>query len=189
MRNYEKRWLVASLKRLLIKELECRGFVNVPLSQEELNGDREFRLVMPFGRFRREGSNGIDLVEVQLASYGRPKFRLNVGVVPLEGVLGLYGEKISAEEVWVHWLDKYFELYGGYWLRSWFAVRRWPWKKITRKNYDDLVTEVLEFMPEVEHGLKLGVAGSHMRTQNMKKFHQDMREGAERQKAKKNFGR
>jgi hypothetical protein len=125
--------------------------------------DRELIATLPLGRLRRrrEDGAGVDLVEIDFAR-DRTAFRLLVGVAPMSGVRTFAGMS-PAEDVYVGWLDEYWEMYASPRWRRWFSVRRWPWQAPGQEDYEALAREVGGFIPEVEEALRSGQLGPHMR--------------------------
>ncbi|HEX2593156.1 MAG TPA: hypothetical protein VHL34_16770 [Rhizomicrobium sp.] len=139
------------------------GFEVVPSAGDDARG--EIRAAFPFGRLRRNGPEGLELVEIQLHKRRAAAFRLNIGIAPPEGVDHFTGQHIAQEDIWVGYLDHFYELYRSPMFRIWFAVRRWSWSKraVTEGDCGALVDEVIGFLPEVEQALREGRAGPHVR--------------------------
>ncbi len=162
----QRRWLVSAIKRQLLPELARRGFAAFPLpTPKNGSSDREFVVSLPFGLFRRRSSRGVQQVEIQLASYGRAAFSINVGVIPDAGVKGILGEHLEPEEVLVTWLEEYFGFYAEPRSFKPFAVHRswWSRRETTEADYNELVSHVVGFLPEVERALAEGTVGPHVR--------------------------
>ena len=126
------------------------------------------RLTFPFGRLRRSGSQGLEIVEIQLAKYHRPAFRLNLGIAPPGGITHPVGGQVAQDEVWVHYLDHSYELLECPWLWKWFSVWRFPGKAATRAECEKLVDKVVKLVPEIEALFAEGKQGPHMRERSMK---------------------
>lgn len=161
-RDHQRRkWLLESIESLLLPELEGRGFRRVPLTPEEARS--EVRIAFPFGRLRREGPRGFELVEIQLDKYGSPVFRLNLGVVPFDGVEHKLVGRIPPEDVWVHYLDHTYEMYQVRWRRKWFSAGRLPRSDVSEADYQALVRRVMSLIPEIEALFWDGKLGRHIR--------------------------
>lgn len=132
----------------------------VPLTPEESRS--ELRTAFPFGRLRREGTEGLEMVEIQLEKYGRPAFRLVFGVAPPSGISTALGH-VAQQDIWAPYLDEYYVLYRRPLLRKWFSVWHWPGRSVNESDYDELVKSVVELIPEVEQALKNGKRGPHVR--------------------------
>lgn len=156
-----RRWLIESLQKRLIPAFEECGFQVIPLAGEKAES-HELRAAFPFGRLRRETAQGIEMVEVQLDKHGNAAFRLNVGVGPTEGIQNQIGY-VAPEDMWIHYLNRYYEAYDCPLLQCWFRVRRWFGPSATLMDYDNLVTTNLGLIREVEDLWRNGKQGRHMR--------------------------
>lgn len=161
MSSPEINWLKESIRALLLPELQRRGFELVPLAPDERRS--EIGTAFPFGRLRRLGSDGFELVEIQLDKRGRAAFRLNLGVAPPSGVQHPITGHIAQEDVWVSYLDHSYELYERPLFRKWFSIPRRQGAVPTKDDYLDLVRKVVDLIPEVEELFREGKCGSHMR--------------------------
>jgi len=158
----ETKWLREAIGVLLVPELEKRGFRAVPLKPDERRS--EVAIAFPFGRMRRPGPGGLEIVEIQLDKRGAPAFRLNLGIAPPEGVHHPLGF-VPQEDVWVHYLDQSYELYDRSLLgrRKWFSLPWWRGKAIERQEVERLVQRVVALIPEVEALFREGKRGPHIR--------------------------
>jgi hypothetical protein len=161
-----RHWLVERIERLLIPELERLGYIRVPLTAEERRS--EIATAFPFGRLRRPGPQGSEIIEIQLDKHGRASFRLNLGIAPQEGIVDPYAGHIPPEDIWVHYLPSSYELLQSQVLWRWFSVSRWPWTRATSADYEKLVQEVVRLIPEIETLFRDRKPGAHMRYVNRK---------------------
>lgn len=157
-------WLKKSIETVLLPELERRGYTPAPVKPEEKRG--EIGAAFPFGRLRRSGPRGLEMVEIQLDKHGGAAFRLNLGIAPIQGVTGLLVAHILQQDVRVHYLDRSWELLKYPRLWKWFSVWRWPGTPKTKADYDELVTKVVALLPEVEALFREGKRGPHLREVN-----------------------
>jgi len=165
--NIERRWLVESIRRLLIPAFEERGFCAVPVPEDS---DRELRLDLPFGRLQRRATDGLDLVEVHLAGSRRTAFYINFGKAPLGGILSATGRQIAAEDILVYWLERACRLCERPRSSRPFAVRRWFWQApATCGDYDVLVAHAVSLIPEIEQDLSGQGVGPHIKVTIMKR--------------------
>jgi len=169
----ERRWLVNAIRGDLLPEFAHRGFEVLPLPRAKLGvSDREFITAFPFGRLRRTGKRGLDQVEIQLAPRGRAAFRLNIGVIPPDGVSNVIQHKEEhwpAEELMVGWwLEETFSLYSCPVFLSWFAVRRIFGAETVEDDYKKLIMRVVRLLPEIEAALDGGRQGPHLRRVRVK---------------------
>jgi hypothetical protein len=153
--------LVERLRRRLIPEFEANGFVVVPLTEEE-RSSAELRRSFPFGRLHRSRGEHLDLVEIQLNRNNTHTFRLNVASVPPGGIEHKVGH-VDQDQVWVHYLDTWFELYGCPRLRLWFGHRWLPGAAITDERIDRTVEQATDLVAEVDALLRRGILGRHVR--------------------------
>lgn len=161
MATPQRRWLIESVEAFLLPELERRGFERIPLNREESRS--EVRTGFPFGRLRRTGPSGLELVEIQLDKNRAPVFRINLGIAPAGGIGHELVGRIAQEDVWVHYLDHQYVMYQVRRLRKWFSVCSWPWSKVSEADYQNLVRNVATLLPEIEALFGHGKLGAHMR--------------------------
>jgi hypothetical protein len=155
-------WLIQSLRTHLLPVLIKQGFEAAPPVHRG-PVDREVVLGFPsWGRLIRARESGVDLIEIQFARYRRAAFRINVGVAPKEGMMTLTGHW-RAEDVHVHWLNEFFEMYALSRWRIWFSVRHLLYRSRTQGDYDKLALRVAGLVPELEAVLREGKLGPHMR--------------------------
>jgi hypothetical protein len=155
-------WLIESVRTHLLPALVEYGFeVSPPAHSGPV--DRESVLSFPdWGRLIRGRESGVDLIEIQLAPRRRAAFRINAGVAPKEGIDTPTGHW-SGQDVLVHWLYDYFEMYSLPRWRIWFSVRNPLYRSRTPSDYDQLIIRVTRLIPEVESALREGRLGPHMR--------------------------
>jgi hypothetical protein len=169
-------WLAQSIQTHLLPVLMKQKFEPAPPPQLRAPADRESILSFPlWGRLVRARESGVDLIEIQLASYRRAAFRVNAGVAPKAGVTTFNGQW-PAEEVAVHWLNEYFELYpcprlerlalkvlGLEPLGAWFSVWHWPYRSPIQEDYEKLARRAARYVSELELALSEGRLGPHLR--------------------------
>ncbi len=156
-----RRWLIDSLRKNLLPVLLEQGFVVAPLVHRGPI-DRELVLQLPLGRLRRPRGDSIDLIEIELAPYPRPAFRISAGAAPKEGVATFTG-RWAAEDTYVGWLNESFQMTPGARVRTYFSKRHWPWQTRVQSDYEQLVLHVVGFVPELELALREGRLGPHVR--------------------------
>jgi hypothetical protein len=154
--------LTASFRTHLLPVLTKQGFeVAPPVHRGPV--DRQVVLGFPsWGRLIRIRESGVDLIEIQLAPHRRAAFRINVGVAPKKGMMTLTGHW-RAEDVHVHWLNEFFEMYAMSRWRIWFSLRFWSLRSQVKDDYDKLALRVAGLVPELELALREGKLGPHMR--------------------------
>lgn len=153
--------LTQGIRAHLVPALLRQGFETVPRMRHGPT-DRESELSFPLEQLIRAREAGVDLIEIQFAPYRRAAFRINAGVAPKEGMMTVTG-LWPAEEVCVHWLNEFFEMYASPRWRSWFSLWFWRLRTPVQSDYDRLALRVAGFLPEVELALSEGKLGPHMR--------------------------
>ncbi len=154
--------LIQSIQAHLLPVLLKQGFEVAPPTHRG-PVDREFVLSFPsWGRLIRARESGVDLIEIQFAPYRRAAFRINAGVAPKKGMMTLTGQW-PAEDVLVHWLNEFFEMYDSAKWRIWFSLWFWRFRSPVQSDYDKLALRVVAFLPEIELALREGRLGPHMR--------------------------
>ncbi|MBL8350367.1 MAG: hypothetical protein JNL87_08615 [Burkholderiaceae bacterium] len=148
MTQPERKWLAKALQDLLLPKLEGAGFTRLPLSGPDASS-AEIRAAFPFGRLRRARGDGFDQVEIQLDKRGSPAFRLNMGVIPRQGIAHPVAH-VEPEQAWVQYLPRYCELYQRAWTRTWFKLSRWPGASPSEADYRALVERAAALLPEIE---------------------------------------
>lgn len=121
-----------------------------------------------FLEFRRKTASGIQLFDIQWDKYGRPRFTVNFGTCPLEGLM-MNGKKILPEEVVAGWLSEHGRLQPGKGTStaSWFRQDK-PFiqRLLSRsKTYpaSHVVSQLVGFFPELEAYWATGAVGVHLR--------------------------
>lgn len=154
--------LLQSVQTRILPVFVQQGFSVTPRAQSR-PVDRKSAGTFPFElRRARPDARGVDLVEIQFMTYQRAAFRINAGVAPKEGMMTVTGHW-PAEEVCVHWLNEFFEMYASPRWRSWFSLWFWRFRTPVQSDYDKLALRVAGFLPEVELALRERKLGPHMR--------------------------
>jgi hypothetical protein len=171
-----REWLKNSIRAHLLPLLINQGFKVAPPLLLSPPADRVYVLSFPsWGRLIRTRESGVDLIEIQFATYQRAAFRLNAGVVPTDGLQIASRGPLPSEGIAVHWLDEWFETHARPWLRpmlkamgleplgAWFSVWHWPYQSPRPEDYEKLVLRAASVMPELELALREGRLGRHVR--------------------------
>ena len=157
-----KHLLLQSVQTHILPVFIRRGFSVAPRIRRS-PVDRESADSFPFElRRARTDTRGVDLVEIQFLTYHRAAFRINAGVAPKDGMMTVTGHW-PAEDVCVHWLNEYFEMYASPRWRSWFSLWFWRFRTPVQSDYDALASRVAGFLSEVDLALCDGKLGPHMR--------------------------
>jgi hypothetical protein len=154
--------LVESLRAHLLPVFIQQGFAFAP-RVHSVSADRKTAGIFPFELLQRaRPDGGVDLVEIQLMTYGRAVFRINASAVPKEGLMTLGGHR-SAEELEAGGLHDHVEMYACPRWRIWFSLRFWSLRPPVQSHYERLALRVARFVPEIELALREGRLGPHMR--------------------------
>ncbi len=148
------------VKNRLIPFILSRGF------QEDR---RELFRPDPYGhqrrRFMRWNGDRLELAEIQFDKHGRPKFTLNLGTVPPEGVDTYFGHVKQLNAGIVH-LSKKARLYAGNaYLMRWFGFPFLKIPLIRNPSAEDIVQRAIRLFPQVEGWLRQGTVGPNIRVQ------------------------
>lgn len=118
-------------------------------------------------RFRRTVGASVQILEVQWEKYGKPRFVINFGTCPAEG-LRVRGETFPADKVMAGWLEESGRLQArrGHSTAKWFSQDVPWWRRLFA--FRDLtpparvVDDLLAAFPEVEAYWERGVVGPHV---------------------------
>lgn len=144
------------LKRVFLPLLEGKGFTV------------DTRAAPAFTAFRRQAVDSVHVVEIQWDKYGRPRFVINFGKCPLEG-MQVRGQLFSPDQVYAGWLEESGRLQPrhGHSSTNWFSQEKHWLRRLLDvgklRQPDEVVEELLRLFPEVEAYLESGVVGEHIR--------------------------
>jgi hypothetical protein len=153
--------LIQSIRAHLVPAILRQGF-EIARSVQRGPIDRASEASFPFEQLVRTRGAAVDLAEIQFAPHRRAAFRINAGVAPKEGMMTLTGHW-SAEEICVHWLNEFFEMYASPRWGAWFALWGWRFRTPRQSDYDKLALRVCALVPEIDLALREGNLGPHMR--------------------------
>lgn len=146
-------------QRLIPAFTDMRGFVSAPLSQEEAHS-AEFRRSFPFGKLHRFSGDTLHVVEIQFDQHGEPRFVINFGISPKEGVV-LPWTRLDQIDAPVSALPNAWRLYSSWILNRWFTAAA-----IFSRGHDsgsrNVVDRALALLPEIDNWFRDGVVGKHM---------------------------
>ena len=120
-----------------------------------------------FWLFRRQAGPSAQLFSIQWEKYGRPRFRLDFGTCPIEG-LDFTGKHVEWSSMHPHWLPDAASLKPGraIFSRSWFRQDRTPILQLfgatALRPAKEVVDELFSLYPEVEAYWASGKVGKHI---------------------------
>lgn len=146
-----------AVKKLLVPHIESCGFA--PDTRRVYNPD-PFRHL--FFRFMRKYGEKLELLEIQFDKYGRPKFVINLGVVPSQGV-DYYGYHYAQENAGIAHLPQWARLCTRrFWGRSWFGYPFLRIPLVRNPSAEDIVQEAIRLLPQAEAWLREGIRGPNI---------------------------
>ncbi len=158
--------LISQLKERLVPAFLEKGFEVIPLLPYE-QSSREIRNAFPLGRLRRLKGKNFELVEIQLDKRGSPKFRINFGTVPPEGIDHPI-QHVKQSDASVHYLSYFGELYSWPAFLKWFSVDS-AWLSFNPElKARSVVERVVSLIVEIEAWFESGKIGPHVRNVNRK---------------------
>lgn len=119
-----------------------------------------------FYSYRRLRETRYDLVEVQFDKHNKPKFILNFGVVPKEGMVDAYGRFMAAESVQIAHLEESGRLYGCPAFMCWFRPLGLFGLRKPEFSVSKSVTRLKDGFRQVERWFEGGEIGPNMRLYN-----------------------
>ena len=147
-----------SIERLLIPELVARGFERVPPVQDAQ--------LSPFGRLRRRGERGLDLIEIRFNKDRTSHFHFYIARATGESTI--WRKPVPIEDQWPIDVKPSFLVWRrGRVFRHWFGVKKYAREGITEQEYDDAVRVAIAYVPMIERYFLRGT-----RTLAMEKFPQ-----------------
>ncbi len=121
-----------------------------------------------FWIFRRKTEQSVHIFSLQWEKYGRPRFRIDLGTCPLDGLV-FSGKHFSCEDVHPHWVIDAASLVPkrGMSSRSWFR-QDVPWLRRlfgspALRAPKEVVDELLALFPEANKYWAEGTIGPHIR--------------------------
>jgi len=129
------------------------------IAQLGFNPERRRGDIFPYRRIR-EANN--DLLEVQFDKYGRPRFVLNFGIVPVDGVIDAYGRFVEAKDVCIAQLVQHGRLYCLPYLPVWFRPNRLFGIRSPEYSVNKVMSHFILLFVQVECWFLTGASGSHL---------------------------
>lgn len=116
-----------------------------------------------FYSYRRLRRDFVDLVEVQFNKTNRPKFVVNFGTAPREGIIDAYGRAIATDELRVSHLEWSGRLYRWPWLIRWFGIGPMFSAGDGGAALERCAARALRLLPKVERWFQTGQRGPYLR--------------------------
>jgi len=156
-----------SLRTVLVNEVRIRlgdkflacGFSFTSLQPSEQN--RELKTAFPLGRLKRTRGDQLDLVEFQFDKHGKPRFVINFGIAPSQGVLLPWGVHLDQHALDVAALPEAYRLYSSTCFSRWFQSGFF-WPKSERSMLR-IVDQSVLFANEIFTWFENQTVGRHMR--------------------------
>ncbi len=147
--------LRGALRTVFYPHVEARGFVVDKIHQPQ------------FTVFRRHVGATVQVFDIQWDKYGNPRFVLNFGEAPADGVVR-QGKPVPANSIEVFDCSPMLRLQrkrGGT-MACWFQLRRRPLQQLTSLSRDhtpeQVAAAVVESLAEVEEWWKSKTRGPHV---------------------------
>ncbi len=142
--------LVQEINRALLPRFVDFGFSIEPLSSEDKKTDMKYR--EPFGSLKRHRDSGIDLIDIVFYKDKTPKFLIDFGVAPKEGIVLPWGQKLNMEEIHTSALPVSYQL-------SASTIRKKPFtfsffKKPSLETSKDVIGWVIDGIDQIEDWFK-----------------------------------
>jgi len=118
-----------------------------------------------FIRLSRWNGPSLELVNIQFDLRGRPRFVMNLGVVPEKGV-DYCGQKYSQEAADIAHLSQKARLYASnrFFMR-WFGIPFFRIPALRNPSLDKIVKQAVDLFPQAEAWLRDDTVGSNIRVQ------------------------
>ena len=147
MAKSRKTGIRRSIEKLLIPELEARGF-------QQLSEIRDPQL-SPFGRLRRPAERGLELIEVRFNKNRTSHFHFHIALAKEGSVV--WNQSIPLDDMWPVDADPNFIVWRRRLVfRRWFGVRKYARQGITEQEYDAAVQEAIGYLPMIERYFRDG---------------------------------
>lgn len=155
------------LRKILIKDVQNRlqkifigdGFRHYSLSKKELNS--ELKKVFPLGRLKRNRDKYIEIIEFQFDKFGKPKFVINFGIIPENGVDLPWGAHLNQDEADCSALLESYRLYSCPILEKWFGLGLFSAKN--DESLKIITNKAIELSSEIFDWFQYRKVGRHMK--------------------------
>lgn len=134
------------------------GFIIVPLSLEDKKTEMKYR--EPFGSLKRHKDYGVDLIDIVFYKDKTPKFLIDFGVAPIEGVVLPWGQKLFMEEIHTSALPVSYQLSASTFRKKPFSFPLL--KKPTTETARIVICKVIDGMGQIEDWFESGRIGKQV---------------------------
>ncbi|HRN82635.1 MAG TPA: DUF4304 domain-containing protein [Nitrosomonas europaea] len=146
---------IISMLQKALKEDFHEYMLQLGFQPEHRRGD-----VFPYRRIR-DGSN--DLVEVQFDKYERPRFVLNFGSVPADGIIDAYGRFVPAKNVCIAQLVQHGRLHAFPYSIIWFKPNTLLGFRSDEVAVNKVISHFIFQAEQVERWFRAGISGPNLR--------------------------
>jgi hypothetical protein len=164
MPSDKRQLLMQAIEERLVPAIRQLGFEQVPLTEEERRSPEE-RTAFPFGRFRRIKDSEYHLLEIQFDKRSKPRFVLNVAVIPPEGT-DVPWRHFAQDEAPITSARDAYRVHPGRNpgpLAGWFGIPTIGLPLDTEARARKAVDEAVALLPEIEEWFATRTVGPHMR--------------------------
>ncbi len=116
-----------------------------------------------FYPYRRSGEERDEIIEVQFDKHNRPKFVLNFGVVPANGIIDAYGRFVSRKNVQIAHLVQHGRLYSLPYSMFWFSPNALFGFRTTKYSVEKAVAHLIHLFWQVERWFEIGELNPNIR--------------------------
>lgn len=121
--------------------------------------ERRYDNFFPYRRVRDESD---DLIEVQFDKYGRPRFVLNFGSVPADGIIDAYGRFVPTKDVRIAQLVQHGRLHAFPYSTIWFRPNTLLGFRSDEVAVNKVISHFIFLTEQVERWFRTGVSGPNL---------------------------
>ena len=148
------------LQNRFVKAFVEKGFASGPVPTGGKSSP-DPRSIYPLGQLTRLRGNDLNIIDVQFDKYRTPKFVINFGIIPENGVYTTWGEHVERDIASAYDAPERCRLYNSTFGMRWFAIGFFSSK--SRQSIERLVDKAVELSPEIDAWFSSKVVGKHMR--------------------------
>ncbi len=147
------------LQDQFVRVFTDKGFRCAPLPIGA--GSTDARSSFPLGHLERMRGGELELIDIQFDKYRRPRFVINFGVIPEEGISTPWGHHVERDAATASDAPEACRLYSSSFGMRWFALGIFSSK--SSKSVKRLVDKAMELSPEIDQWFLSRTVGKHMR--------------------------